>query len=685
MPAIARHVLTGADVALVGQTATIGGTWQRNATVSGGTAPANEIRVGSTGAYRTAADTQMAVLSNLSAQDVVAEALVDVRSVVFDRAGIMVRAADNDSGGYLFRLNAENNVTVGTWELWRGAAVTSLESVTANLIEPFASGQKYRLRLEAIGARVRCWVDDRLLIDYTDATPTLRAGTVGIFLGGAATPSSTTGLQIARIEAWNEPVPSPALVRQPLFFDDFRRPGVADQFGNTRLDQATWREARRGGRWANHRLNTDRWTFRQARPGGVTGISTTHDAQLVMSGPGVQIERNDYEVRARVGQPTAASSGGTIHIGIGARFNRTEFRGYVLERFVYFNQTGGTIFLRRYDGSKTAYVELGAWSVPSLPPSLDMRADTGGQEWRLVVEGTSIRAIIDGVERISVTDGTYASGQPLLYTRGQGGDNAGVLWASHFAVLPLTLPATTPSGKNSVVVKASFAVYSTTGIAHSSPGAIQRGPAFSENTEVLSTGNTNSAFQINRSGLGPKSLALASTSSARMGHIYSAVDMETADYEVQARVMQHDTSGPINNRSHIGIVARFKGPAPNGLAGYYLRAVMNTSDSWPYYQLVRINDSTGGLDTLVGGDAWNPGASFPAGVGLWLRLRVEGSTIRGYTRESAGSWVERWVVTDATYPNKGFPAIRGEGIAAARGVWLADFSARRLSGSGMHV
>lgn len=121
----------------------------------------------------------------------------------------------------------------------------------------------------------------------------------------------------------------------------------------------------------------------------------------------------DYYVEAVLYVATVITG---IRAGVAGRFLNGDFGGYV----AWYENFGGAA---RWEIRTTGFTLLGSFA----------QTLTAGQSYtlRLDMVGTTIRLLVDGVERINVTDSTYARrGQAALFGYGSPTNSTGIHWES---------------------------------------------------------------------------------------------------------------------------------------------------------------------------------------------------------------------------------------------------------------
>ena len=276
----------------------------------------------------------------------------DVRPTAFDGAnwvGLVVRRTDA-SNYYYLTLSHSNVLTI---KRMSNGSFVALASTPV----PVALNRNYRLRLEAVGTRLRAYVDGRLAVETTDVA--LRQGHAGV--------------QMYKARADFDNV---VLSQDPhLTLLDHRSPSVLDDLWNFTL-----------GSWSSTHPNGQTRFVQQG---------TTGDGRAI-----TRIPANDQTVQVAATATNFAGGSGSSWFGVVARYVDSNNFYYVTVR------NDNTISLRKLVNGTIQVLDTAPFTV------------SAGTTYTLRLEaiGSSLRAYVNGNVVLEASDSSHASGKYGLAT-----------------------------------------------------------------------------------------------------------------------------------------------------------------------------------------------------------------------------------------------------------------------------
>jgi hypothetical protein len=293
-----------------------------------------------------------AFVTNISRTNQAIEA--DVKPTAFNGAdrwvGLVVRRTD--ASNYYYVTLRQSNV-LQLKRMVNGAFVT-LASTPVSV----ALNRNYRLRLEAVGTRLRAYVDGRLAVETTDTA--LKQGHAGVQMYRASADLDNVVLS-----------PDPHLTLL-----DHRTPYVITDRWNFTL-----------GSWGTAHLTSDRLRFVQQ--------DTAGDARAI-----TRVASNDQIVQVAATATSFAAGSGSRWFGVVARYVDAGNFYYVTVRH------DNTISLRKLVNGAIQILDTAPLTV------------SAGATYALRLEaiGTSLRAYVNGNVVLEANDSSYASGKYGLAT-----------------------------------------------------------------------------------------------------------------------------------------------------------------------------------------------------------------------------------------------------------------------------
>jgi hypothetical protein len=265
--------------------------------------------------------------------------------------GLTVRQTDP---GNFYYLTVRNNNVVSLRKLQNGAI-----NVLASANLPVVLNRPYKLRLEAIGTRIRGYVDGQLRVQASDTRHT--HGTPGIRMFRARTDYDNVVIS-----------PNPHTV---LFRDDFEGTGI---------DVPQW--FTHDGTWTNVASGTGS-AFRQT--------STTGDARVTTG-----VDATDQAIQVRARANSFAGGTGDRWFGLLARMRDINNYYYLTVR------NTNTVSLRKLVNGSAVVLDTATLTV------------TPGTTYTLRLEavGSALRAYVNGRLLLEAIDSSYAEGEYGLVT-----------------------------------------------------------------------------------------------------------------------------------------------------------------------------------------------------------------------------------------------------------------------------